>query len=38
MLNGWTAALMYKKSPVRSLARLVDSKYGKEIDAPAILN
>ena len=38
MLNGWTAASKYKKSPVRSLARLVDSKYGKVVDAQAILN
>lgn len=38
MLNGWTAASKYKKSPVRSLARLVGSKYGKVVDAPAILN
>jgi hypothetical protein len=38
MLNGWTVASMYKKSPVRSLARLIDSKYGEVVDAPAILN
>jgi hypothetical protein len=37
MLNGWTAVSMYKKSPVRSLARLVDSKYGKVVDMPQIL-
>src|SRR4030095_5831253 len=42
MLNGWTAAPMIRrnghKSPARSLARLVDSKYGKVVDAPPILN
>jgi hypothetical protein len=37
MINGWTVASMYKKSPVRSLARLVDSKYGKVVDMPQIL-
>jgi hypothetical protein len=37
MLNGWTTVSMSKKSPVRSLARLVDSKYGKVIDTPQIL-
>jgi hypothetical protein len=39
MLNGWTAASKrHKKSPARSLARLVSSKYGKLIDTPLILS
>jgi hypothetical protein len=40
MLNGWTAAssLSHRKSPARSLAHLVESKYGKIIDAPKILH
>src|ERR687897_50659 len=39
MINGWTAAAMHnKKSPARSLARLVSSKYGKLIDTPLILS
>jgi superfamily I DNA and/or RNA helicase len=42
MLNGWSASPMNytrgHKSPARSLARLVDSKYGKVVDAPPILN
>jgi len=39
MLNGWTSSsARYRyKSPARSLARLVDSRYGKVIDAPRIL-
>ena len=39
MLNGWTAAssLSHRKSPARNLARLVESKYGRIIDAPKIL-
>lgn len=43
MLNGWSAlpsnnGLRYGfKSPSRNLARLVDKKYGKVIDAPKIL-
>lgn len=39
MLNSWTAAssLSHRKSPARNLARLVESKYGKIIDAPKIL-
>jgi superfamily I DNA and/or RNA helicase len=43
MLNGWSAVSLtnrgYRhKSPARELARLVDSKYGKVVDAPKILN
>jgi hypothetical protein len=39
MLNGWAGAASsngrhYLKSPARKLARLVDSKYGKVVDAP----
>jgi hypothetical protein len=42
MLDGWTAAPTISnnhrrngyKSPVRNLARLIDLKYGKVIDAP----
>jgi hypothetical protein len=36
MINGWTAAssVSHRKSPSRSLARLVESKYGKIIDTP----
>ena len=39
MLDGWTSSsARYRyKSPARSLARLVDSRYGKVIDAPRIL-
>jgi superfamily I DNA and/or RNA helicase len=39
ILNGWTAAsyLNHRKSPVRNLARLVETKYGKIIDAPRVL-
>jgi len=43
MLNGWSAlpsnnGLKYGlKSPSRVLARLVDQKYGKVVDAPLIL-
>jgi hypothetical protein len=39
MLNGWTAfsSLNHRKSPARNLARLVESKYGKIIDAPRVL-
>jgi hypothetical protein len=39
MLNGWTpsSAIYRYKSSVRSLARLVDSRYGKVIDVPTIL-
>jgi hypothetical protein len=39
MLNGWTniSSLSHKKSPVRNLAHLVESKYGKIIDTPKIL-
>ena len=39
MLNGWTSSsARYRyKSPVRSLARLVDSRYGKVIEAPRSL-
>jgi hypothetical protein len=41
MLNGWTTSPTSSrycyKSPARSLARLVDTKYGKVIDAPRIL-
>jgi superfamily I DNA and/or RNA helicase len=38
MLNGWTTvpSLNHRKSPARSLARLVESKYGKIIDVPNI--
>jgi hypothetical protein len=43
MLNGWSAVSLtnrgYRhKSAARDLARLVDSKYGKVVDAPKILN
>jgi hypothetical protein len=42
MLNGWSSSPMNfrrgQKSPARNLARLVDSKYGKVVDAPPILN
>jgi superfamily I DNA and/or RNA helicase len=40
MLNGWTAAstLNHRKSPARNLAHLVESKYGKIIDMPKILD
>jgi hypothetical protein len=39
MLNGWTAAssVSHRKSPARNLAHLVESKYGKIVDAPKIL-
>ena len=39
MLNGWTTAssLNHRKSPARNLAHLVESKYGKIIDVPKIL-
>ena len=39
MLNGWTTAssLNHRKSPARSLARLVESKYGMIIECPKIL-
>jgi hypothetical protein len=39
MLNGWTAAspVNHRKSPARNLACLVESKYGRIIDAPKIL-
>jgi len=41
VLNGWSASPMNfrrgQKSPARNLARLVDSKYGKVVDAPSIL-
>ena len=41
MLNGWSASPMNyrrgQKSPARNLAQLVDSKYGKVVDAPSIL-
>jgi hypothetical protein len=39
MLNGWTNAstVGHRKSPARVLAHLVESKYGKLIDAPKIL-
>jgi hypothetical protein len=42
MLNGWSSSPLNfrrgQKSPARNLARLVDSKYGKVVDAPPILN
>lgn len=42
MSNGWFSLPSITrhgfKSPARSLARLIDSKYGKVIDAPHILN
>jgi hypothetical protein len=42
MLNGWSSSPMNfrrgQKSPARNLARLVDLKYGKVVDAPPILN
>ena len=39
MLNSWTAAppLSHRRSPVRNLAHLVQSQYGKIIDVPKIL-
>ena len=39
MINGWTAAstINHRKSPARTLAYLVESKYGKIIDTPKIL-
>jgi len=41
MLNGWTSSPIYTKhcykSPARTLARLIDSKYGRVIDPPQIL-
>jgi superfamily I DNA and/or RNA helicase len=39
MLNGWTTAssMSHRKSPARSLAQLIDTKYGKVIDTPQIL-
>jgi hypothetical protein len=39
MLNGWTAASSssHRRSPVRNLAHLVQSQYGKIIDVPKIL-
>ena len=39
MLNSWTTAssLNHRKSPARNLARLVETKYGKIIDAPGVL-
>jgi hypothetical protein len=41
MLNGWISLpdqISYgQKSPARNLARLIDNKYGKVIDAPQIL-
>ena len=41
MLNGWSGVASngkhYYKSPVRKLARLIDMKYGKVVDAPEIL-
>jgi superfamily I DNA and/or RNA helicase len=39
MLNGWTtsSSLNHRKSPARNLARLVETEYGKIIDAPGVL-
>jgi len=41
MLNGWSGVSAsgrhYFKSPARRLARLIDSKYGKVVDAPQII-
>ena len=41
MLNGWSCVSAngrhYFKSPARRLARLIDSKYGKVVDAPQII-
>jgi AAA domain len=41
MLNGWSSVASngkhYYKSPVRKLARLIDMKYGKVVDAPQII-
>ena len=39
MINGWTSAssVNHRKSPARSLAQLVQLKYGKIIDPPKIL-
>lgn len=39
MLNGWAGSASingrhYYKSPARKLARLIDSKYGRVVDAP----
>jgi len=38
MLNGWTnsSSLYHRKSPSRSLAQLVDSRYGRIISSPFI--
>ena len=42
MLNGWTSSPTDSrhgyKSPTRDLAHLVDTKYGKVVDSPKILN
>jgi superfamily I DNA and/or RNA helicase len=40
MLNGWTtsSSLNHRKSPARTLAHLVESKYGKIIDTPRVLH
>ena len=41
MLNGWSGVASngkhYYKSPVRRLARLIDMKYGKVVDAPPVI-
>ena len=39
MINGWTTASSesHRKSPARNLAHLVESKYGKIIDTPKVL-
>jgi hypothetical protein len=39
MLNGWTndSSVSHRKSPARNLARLVETKYGRIINAPQIL-
>ncbi|HZE78899.1 MAG TPA: hypothetical protein VE089_10170 [Nitrososphaeraceae archaeon] len=39
MLNGWSGVSTssgrhYHKSPARNLARLIDLKYGRVVDAP----
>lgn len=41
MLEGWSGIASngrhYHKSPVRKLARLIDLKYGKVVDAPQMI-
>jgi hypothetical protein len=39
MLNGWIdgSSVSHRKSPARNLAHLVETKYGRIINAPQIL-